>query len=275
MFPLLPLITLTTILQAALVVAPPTDDAVGVLLDRLEAAGKTLTTLVGRVSLEKQDALVGDNELRLGRLVLEQKEGARSFAFLFEEFIDANGRADRHLDHWIYADGWLCELDERNKSFTKRQIVAPGQSFDPLKLGEGPFPIPTGQPKREVLARFDVVLAPIPTDVPLLKTLANVDGLRLTPKAGSGMEKEFKSVEVFYDHDTLAPVGVRLTKPNLDTTVVRIAAFTVNAPLSDADRSAITIPNPDPKQWAIDVRPWKSAVETPAQSAPTAPSAAK
>ncbi len=267
MFLLLP-IALTALLQAAPVSVQP--DAVTALLDRLELAGKSLTSLTGRVALERQDALVGDNELRRGRLVLEQKDGARSFAFLFEEFIDVNGRSDRHLDHWIYANGWLCELDERNKSFTKRQIVAPGQQLDPLKLGEGPFPIPTGQPKAEVLARFDVVSTELPTDVPLWKNLAGVDGLRLTPKSGSGMESEFKTVEVFYDHETLAPVGVRLTKPNLDTTIVRVSAFAVNQPLTDADRAALVIPSPDPTAWAIDVRPWKPTTETtPVPSTPS------
>lgn len=263
---LLPL-TIAAMLQAAPVT--PQDEAVTQLLDRLEVAGKALTTLVGRVALERQDALVGDNELRRGRLVLEQQNGARSFAFRFEEFIDVNGRSDRHLDHWIYSDGWLCELDARNKSFTKRQIVAPGQQLDPLKLGEGPFPIPTGQPKSEVLARFEVCLASLPSDVPLWKNLAGVDGLRLTPKSGSGMESEFKTVEVFYDHETLAPLGVRLTKPNLDTTIVRVSAFTVNAPLSEEDRASLKIPDPDPKLWAIDVRPWKPALDAP--TAPTKP----
>jgi len=263
-------ITMLSMMQATPLVEVPASDAANVLLDRLEVAGKALTTFVGRVALEKQDALVGDNELRLGRLVLEQKDGARSFAFVFDEFIDANGRSDRHLDHWIYTDGWLCELDARNKSFTKRQIVAPGKLFDPLKLGEGPFPIPTGQPKSEVLARFDVAIAEVPTGAELLKGLTEVDGLRLVPKKGSGMESEFATIEIFYDHTTLAPVGVRLTKPNQDTTIVRVSMFQVNTPLNEADRAALVIPKPDPTQWAIDVRPWKPATE----SAPVVPTPA-
>ena len=146
-------------------------------LGELEQSGATIESLSGSLSLEKYDALVEETERRFGKLVLEKKAGKTRFAIQFEEFVDGSGRSDRAVDHWIYADGWLCEQDYRNKSFTKRQIVAPGESFDPLALGEGPIPIPIGQRKADVLARFEVSETEIPLDIPLLGSMQNVAGL--------------------------------------------------------------------------------------------------
>jgi len=228
-------------------------------LTELEKSGATIETLSGGLSLEKFDALVEETERRFGRVVVDRKDGKRRFAIYFEEFVDGSGRSDRSVDHWIYADGWLCEQDHRNRSFTKRQIVAPGETFDPLALGEGPIPIPIGQRKAEVLARFDVSESEIPVDIPMLGSMKNVAALKLVPKAGTPMAKETAAVELFYDRTTLAPTGVVIREKNGNRTVARIAKPVVNGEVKAEDRALLEIPEPDPKQWTIDVRPWKKA----------------
>jgi len=226
-------------------------------LTELEKSGTTIETLSGSLSLEKYDALVEETERRFGRLVLDRKDGKRRFAIVFEEFIDGSGRAERSTDHWIFSDGWLCEQDHRNRSFTKRQIVAPGESFDPLALGEGPIPVPIGQKKSEVLARFAVAEGEVPLDIPLLGSLKNVAALRLTPRAETPMAKDTAMIELFYDRTTLAPVGVVIRERNGNRTVARIARPVVNGEVKPEDRALLEIPSPDPKEWAIDVRPWR------------------
>ena len=232
-------------------------DRVDEFLTELEKTGATIDTLSGGLSLEKYDALVEESERRFGRVVVDKKDGKRRFAIYFEEFVDGSGRSDRSVDHWIYSDGWLCEQDHRNKSFTKRQIVAPGDSFDPLALGEGPIPIPIGQKKAEVLARFEVSEAEVPVDIPLLGSMKNVAGLKLVPKAGTPMAKETAAIELFYDRTSLAPTGVVIREKNGNRTVARIAKPVVNGEVKAEDRALLEIPEPDPKQWTIDVRPWK------------------
>ena len=226
-------------------------------LGELEHSGATIESLSGSLSLEKYDALVEETERRFDKLVLEKKAGKTRFAIQFEEFVDGSGRSDRAVDHWIYADGWLCEQDYRNKSFTKRQIVAPGESFDPLALGEGPIPIPIGQRKADVLARFEVSETEIPLDIPLLGSMQNVAGLKLVPKAGTPMAKETASIELFYDRVSLAPTGVVIREKNGNRTVARIAKAVVNGEAKAEDRKLLDIPSPDPKEWTIDERPWK------------------
>jgi len=237
--------------------AHATPDRVDEFLTELERTGATIDTLSGGLSLEKFDALVEESERRFGRVVVDKKDGKRRFAIYFEEFVDGSGRSDRSVDHWIYSDGWLCEQDHRNKSFTKRQIVAPGESFDPLALGEGPIPIPIGQKKAEVLARFEVSETEVPIDIPLLGSMKNVAGLKLVPKAGTPMAKETSAVELFYDRTSLAPTGVVIREKNGNRTVARIAKPVVNGEVKAEDRALLEIPEPDPKQWTIDVRPWK------------------
>jgi hypothetical protein len=227
-------------------------------LDELEKTSTTIVTLSGGLTLEKFDSFVEETERRFGRIILDRKDGKRRFAIYFDEFVDGSGRADRAIDHWIYADGWLCEQDFRNKSFTKRQIVAPGDSFDPLAIGEGPIPLPIGQKKADVLARFNVTEVDIPLDVPVLGSMQNVTGLRLVPKADSVMAKDTVAIELFYDRTTLAPTGVVIREKNGNRTVARIASPVVNGDVKDDDRKLLEIPNPDPTVWTIDIRPWQT-----------------
>jgi hypothetical protein len=228
-------------------------------LDELEKAGTTIESISGAIALEKYDALVEETERRYGRLVLDRKDGRRRFTIRFDQFVDGSGRSDDAVDHWIYADGWLVEQDHRNRSFTKRQIVPPGESFDPLALGEGPIPIPVGQKKAEVRARFEVAECEIPQDIPMLGSMQNVAGLRLVPKAGTAMAKETEAVLLFYDRTSLAPTGVVVREKSGNRTVARISSPVVNGAVKDEDRALLEIPNPDAREWTIDIRPWKKA----------------
>jgi hypothetical protein len=44
---------------------------------------------------------------------------------------------------------------------------------------------------------------------------------------------------------------------NGNRTVARIARPVVNGEVKPEDRALLEIPSPDPKEWAIDVRPWR------------------
>ena len=246
-------------------VDPATDPAadrrarVDRFLDELEKSGTTIETLSGGLSLEKHDAFVEETERRFGRIVVDRKAGARRFAIRFDEFVDATGRSSRAVDHWIFADGWLVEQDHANRSFTKRQVVAPGGTLDPLALGEGPIPIPIGQRKSEVLARFEVDEGELPQDVAMLGSLRDVAALRLVPRDGTPMARDTASIDLYYDRTTLAPVGVVIRERNGNRTAARISQPVVNGAVKDEDRALLEIPSPDPREWAIDIRPWQGA----------------
>ena len=233
------------------------------LLDRLERSAETLRDFSARIVYRKWDALTRRWEIRSGEVLyqVDPVAGSKRFAVLFDTLIVGNRKEDR-LKHYVFDGRWLAEIDHAHKQFIKRQIVAPGQAFDPLKLGQGPLPLPIGQPKREVLARFEVEPAEVPAEGPL-SGLTDVDGLRLVPKPGTQEAEDFLSVLIFYDRTTLLPVGIdALGSALLDDddpqsrarTVVLLSRVKRNA---GVDEKKLDILEPDPTQWRIDVRPWR------------------
>jgi hypothetical protein len=231
-------------------VTPKVDE----LLTRLESAANDLRDFSAGIAYERFDALLEETERRFGRLVVEGQGKERKLALLFDEFIDGSGRADRSRDHWLFLDGWLIDINEKTKTVLERQVAPPGSTFDPLKLGEGPFPIPLGQPKAEVLKRFTVEEIG-QSDAPLLKALPPCLGLRLVPREGTDFAKETAAVEAWYEPETLSPLGLVIREVNGDSMAVRLVKPARNAGLSESDRALLVKPAVDPTQWAIDRRP--------------------
>ncbi len=238
------------------------DPAVDSLLTTLETAAADLRDFSAKLRYDKWDPVTNRWEIRAGELLYEVKPGgAKRFAMLFDTYIVGNRKQTRKTTY-VYDAGWLAEIDYESKQFIKRQIVAPGKEFDPFKLGEGPFPLPVGQARSEVLQRFDVSLIGPPED-DQLKDLQNVDGLRLVPRPGMPEAKEFERVDVFYDKDTHLPVGISLIEtdeaPNdgvdlREKKIVRLRDVKRNEGI---DGSKLDIAEPDPNEWAISIEPWR------------------
>lgn len=232
-------------------------DDVNALLNELESAAGDLRAFTADVVYINEEALLGRRETRTGNLIYQVDDvtGDKSFAILFDSLVVGTTRRNREK-HYVFSDGWLAEIDHESKQFINRQIVQPGQSFDPLKLGEGPIPLPIGQPKDDVLARFDVTTVDVPDDGPLAN-LNNVDGLRLDPKDGTEEAEEYQQVDLFYDRTTRLPVGIIAVLTNDNRKIVRLQSVQHNPKLTDEQKQRLSIETPDPDEWAIDVRPWR------------------
>lgn len=226
------------------------------LLDQLEQSAADLQAFTADIQYEKEDVILGRRELRTGDLIYHQdrQSNEKSFAILFDTAIIA-GRRQKDPKHYVFNGRWLAEIDPANKQFIKREIVPPGRQLDPLKLGEGPFPLPIGQPKAEVLARFDVTVAEMPRDG-LLKDLQNVQGISLVPKAGTREAREYSKVDLFYDRTTLLPVGIITVDIGSERKVVRFNNVQRNPALKPEQLARLDIAEPNPREWRIDVRPW-------------------
>ena len=235
---------------------PQIPDAVNDLLDRLEKSAPDLKSFTADIRYEKEDPLLGRKELRAGKLIYhhDPQSKEKSFAILFDAAI-INGVERGEAKHYVFNGRWLAEIDHTNRQFIKREIVPPGKQLDPLKLGEGPFPLPIGQAKAEVLSRFDVTVANVPTEG-LLKDLDDVDGVSLTPKPGTREAEDFTKVELFYDRQTLLPVGMHTAEVNGDRKTVRLLDVKRNSPLNADQMGKLDIKEPDARTWRIDVRPW-------------------
>lgn len=230
----------------------PVKVRIDAFLDELERSGATTASLSGNVAIETNDLFKETSEYRAGRLVVEGKGSKRRIALHLDELI-VDGHASKTVDHYIFADGWYCRLDHKNRSFTKRNI-ARGED-DPLQSVGGQIPIPIGLKKSDILARFTVNETQIPVDIPILGSMQNVAGLKLVPKEGTEAAKETESLELFFDRVSLAPIGVviraKVARPEMARwTAARLTAPVVNGDVSEADLAKLVVPERAPEGWA-------------------------
>ena len=235
----------------------PTFTTADALLEALERSTDDLRDVRADVIYDRLDAVTEDRERRTGRLVLAQSpDGARRFGILFDRFIDSAGHASPQVQRFAFGDGWLVEFDDVRKQCIARQLAPEGSRLDPLKLGEGPLPLPVGQRAEEVRRRFTVTLAPAP-DAPLLKGLTGVQGVVLVPRKGSGVDEDFEEVRVWYDTRTFVPAGVVARLKGGDVKTVLLRNVIRNGGL-DAAAGAM-LERGVPEGWQQDRRPWRKA----------------
>jgi hypothetical protein len=163
-----------TIVDASEPTAPPAqirtaDD----LLLALQFADKDLRTLRASVMFDKLNDALGDRQIRKGTLWFEAQPGAaaspsaparRRFAVRFTS-LQQDDRLTQQDQHLIFDGEWFIEKNPAQRQFKKRQVVPAGQTIDPLKIGEGPFPIPIGQKRAEILKRYSAELLPATADL--------------------------------------------------------------------------------------------------------------
>lgn len=236
--------------------APARFATVDALLDAVEAKAAMLRDFRASVGLETFDDVTGDIERRLGQLVFVQEEGkpaTRRFAVVFEKFIDGAGRMDERPVRYVYADGWLTEADFTQRTLIRRQLARSGEGYDPLKPGEGPMPLPIGQRRADVQARFHAALAADAPPPSLAKLGRPLVGVALRPKDGTS-DRDLRAATVWYDAETLVPAGVEATRAN-GRTVVTLRGAAFNAGLDDAQRALLTLAAGATAGWRIDERP--------------------
>lgn len=168
--------------EAKLLEGPITD--ADRLLARLEQADKGLKSLSAKILYDKYFDLDESRQTRLGRLgfVVEAKpapvvDGAQPVAATGTEPKTVKkfgvhvtklrlGQTWRDENQYIIFDGqYLVEKSVERKQFVKRKLVADGATVDPLRVGEGPFPLPIGQKRADILKRFNAELLPAGADL--------------------------------------------------------------------------------------------------------------
>jgi len=228
------------------------------LLARLENAAAGLRDFQADITYYKWDSVLERKEIRTGEVIYQVRSGgdrSKRFAILLDSVIVGRRKRDQQKTY-IFDGSWLVEIDHDNRMFIKRQIVPPDQHYDPLKLGEGPFPLPVGQPRHEVLLRFRAHLLDKPQDEMLARHVADkpVEGLLLVPKPSTPQADKIVQVEIFYDSATLLPVGLSLTETSGDRKIILLRNLKRNEGI---DETKLSIEEPDPRQWDIDVREWR------------------
>lgn len=220
------------------------------LLAALEKADEGVRTLSADVRYDRFFKLKGDRHVREGRLYFRQDAAAgpdagarktRAFGVHFDTLIIDDRKQD---DPQVFVfDGlWFVEKRPAEKRFTKREVARPGERFDPLRVGEGPMPLPIGQKAADISAKYHAELRE-PSDglseeqVAGLPFLPNTWQLRLTPhpvavEPGKPRPREeFKEIRLWYQRDTLLPRLARTTSRGGDESFVVLLNLRTNETL--------------------------------------------
>lgn len=193
------------------------------LFRALEGAGDDLRALAADIRYDRVLKLKGDRHVRDGTLFYVQtpapagEAGARpkrAFAVRFETLYVGNRKQD-DPQVWVFDGLWLVEKRPAEKRYTRRQIAREGEDFDPLRIGEGPMPLPIGQKADDVLNRYDVTLLEpaeglSPEQVSALPFLKDSWQARLLPKAAAmdgrrPTPEDFKEIRLWYQRGSLLP----------------------------------------------------------------------
>jgi len=245
------------------------------LLRALETAGNDVRQLSALVRYIKTFDIQGDTQKREGRLAFVSTPAAdgasegddvsydRRFAIAFERLELDNGRriedaSTGYLERYIFDGEWLAEVRPFDKQFIRRQVVAPGEKWDPLRLGEGPFPIPIQQRRADILERFDAELLDGLDDV-VQRSVRGVAGkcyqLRLTPKAEAN-EKDLQEIRVWYQRDTMLPRMAKTISQSGDESFVLLKDLQINGDAEVSEAELTTAPPKDRAGWNITVEPY-------------------
>lgn len=250
------------------------------LLLALETADRDLKSLSSDLLWTKEFFLGGDTHTRQGKLFFVDQRppggvdagtkehspretqhkpvapaGMRKFAVRIEatqfQGEGANAaRLDRKVQEYVFDGSALVERFPDEKRIVRHQLNAKAGT-DPLKIGEGPIPLPVGQKREDILARFNVELLSAEKDlVPegtkkddpqAQQLLALVKGsaqLKLVPRPEYERECAFKEARLWYqrstvvgEHGRLLPRMARAVNKQDDTDTVLLTGVLINGPV--------------------------------------------
>jgi hypothetical protein len=218
-------------------------------LQMLQQRGSTLQNFSADLEVTTDHARTQEEDIDIGNIHYQQGQSGTQFDIHFDELVVDGAIASRNADHDILFDGqWLIDRDGAAKVYRKSQIAPPGQKFNPLKLGEGPIPIPIGQDPAEVLREFVVTL--LPSD----KEHAGLQGLRLVPHDPAAFT--FTQMDFWIDPNIQLPVQIIRTDPDGDITTAALKNFQINKPMD----FVFQVQPPDAASgWTVEVQPWQGS----------------
>jgi hypothetical protein len=223
------------------------DAPVDEILDALHKVGEGLKSFDADVRLTETDAALGTDVVWTGRAWYQKLgEGEARLRVSFDRSI-ANERTRTARREYLLAGGRLQERDYGRRLEINRQVLRPGEKINLLRLGEGPFPLPIGQPKEEVRRMFEVEKKPLAAEDPE-QTLR----LELTPRQGTPLARRFSLVRVWVDPKSHMPRRVE-TESDTQTRATDLDNMRLNPDLTDAD---FTLPKIDEDEWSIRDEPY-------------------
>jgi hypothetical protein len=221
------------------------DQEVRRILDALENAGERYATTRADLQYTVDNRMMGYKEMRTG-WVAYQKAAGKTPAMLRIEFdtlrLDEGRQFDEKIDYAF--DGRQLSIARHKIKQINRYRIAEDQLHRPMRLAEGPFPLPFGQKAEEMLKYFRITTRPARGDEP-----KNSDYLKLTPRDDDGRQINAVSIEMWVDRDAGLPVKIISVGRDRSTTTVAFDKLQTDVKL---DKSTFTLPKPFGWREAIE-----------------------
>lgn len=241
------------------------------LLQALSTHDQATTSLTGTIRFTNINALENDRQQRLGRLAIKSVPNSdqRLYAVKFEKLI-IDERQETIAEHYIFDGRWFVERLPEEKQFNKRELVAVGQTLDPMELmRDAPFWVSVGQDQERLLKSYDATLFPTTQslidnpDFPELTNLApfvkDAVQLKLTPKPDTTVEDDWESVRIWINPETLDPMLYIKADWSGDLQIVELFSVKSNTEIP-ADIFDTT--TPDPRDgWNVQFSHWRGQDE--------------
>lgn len=165
------------------------DPRVDQILTRLEE--RQIEDLHAELSWTVADPLEEEEDRQTKRGAIWFRQMKPTGKFLIQ-LRDKSAAGTRHaIDERHLFDGeWYIMLDSQARQVSRYEVRRPNDTSDPFRLGQGPFPVPFGQKKADILREFEVIRVAPAKDDP-----ADTDHLKLTPRPESASARNYKSVD--------------------------------------------------------------------------------
>jgi hypothetical protein len=233
--------------------AGPTDIETNDLLDAMEKVGVELKSLRADLAMKESDSGTGAESIRTGTITMQRRAEGDTRGHVVFDKLETDGRRIREKVEYLLDGDWVIDRvyprpgSSAEPRETHRQVRRAGDKTDLLKLGDGPLPLPIGQPRDVVKAEFEVTRLPDDAEKPGLV------GLELRPKPTNRLSTRFHMLTVWVDPTDAMPRVVQTMSPNQNE--MRETALTnvrLNEGVTDADFVLEPI---DPAVWKIVKEP--------------------
>jgi hypothetical protein len=236
------------LLLVAAPVAPTTlseASSVDDVLDALDSRGRCLNHFTADVKLTEGDEATQLDSQRTGRVGYQKRPGNDRIRVTFDQKAEGRFNKPEKLEY-LLDGGWLVDRDYRRSIEVKRQVLRPGEKINLLKLGEGPFPLPIGQPKQEVYKEFEVSKGD-----PALEGPKGAPHVTLKPRGGTRLARKFHQIDVWVDPQNQMPVRIEALDANETTRrTTQLKNIRVNPEPALGDRD-FALPKIEEGKWEL------------------------
>ncbi|NLX04469.1 MAG: hypothetical protein GXY33_04915 [Phycisphaerae bacterium] len=237
-------VTTSPATQAVLSVSPEVEG----ILDGLEKKRQEIHTFTADIKYELYEVIPDDRRVQLGELAYkaETKESPSKFMAHFHTLIHDGMKIKQK--EWFCFDGhWFREVRDRTKMVIDREVVRPEERTDPFELGKGPFPLPFGQKKADMIRNFEITLA---TGDEADKD--DVHHLVLAPREDSRLAKDCRQIEFWLERKTLMPRKVLTEHRDDNVVTVWFEQVKTNVEVKD---SQMWVPQPSGYSYEREALP--------------------